>query len=309
MIKFRCVNCNKRVGARDEQAGKSLKCPGCGQATTVPHAEYELRMEDLEPLERPTPRTLREAESPTTPTGAAGLGATAGGVSTASLDDRVRGIETDSTGPGKRGAAASRSAVGLVVAGLVAGVFTVIWVVLALATEREFGILAWGMGALVGLVAGVIAKNPAPWFCAAAAGLAALSILAAKGIMAGTILLAAYGMDWAADPFGMAGFGDEWAMMQDPALAARHNAVMDQMLADGEFSGDVETVAQSQVALVFNDADDDEAYTAAADALGEDFTEAYTALNAAVTAKRESMTPEQIEAALQQAPRAPPRVD
>ena len=296
MIKFRCVNCNKRVGAGDELAGKTLECPGCGQATTVPHAEYELRTEDLEPLERPTPRTLRAAESPT-PTGAAGLGATAGGVSTASLDDRVRGIETDSTGPGKRGAAASRSAVGLIVAGLVAGVFTVIWVVLALATEREFGILAWGMGALVGLVAGVIAKNPAVWFCAAAAGLAALSIVAAKGIMAGAILLAAYGMDWAADPFGMAGMGEEWAMMQDPALAARNNAVMDQMLVDGAFDGDVRTVAQSQVAMAFND-DDSDVYTDAVDALGEEFTPAYQELTEAVTARREAMSEAEIDAAL-----------
>jgi formylglycine-generating enzyme required for sulfatase activity len=42
MIAFTCASCRKRLSARDEQAGKRVKCPGCGQAVTVPQGSESL---------------------------------------------------------------------------------------------------------------------------------------------------------------------------------------------------------------------------------------------------------------------------
>ena len=36
MIRFKCDACGKQLNARDEHAGKGVKCPGCGKALTVP---------------------------------------------------------------------------------------------------------------------------------------------------------------------------------------------------------------------------------------------------------------------------------
>jgi len=38
MISFPCVSCQKKLTVKDELAGKKGKCPGCGQALTVPAA-------------------------------------------------------------------------------------------------------------------------------------------------------------------------------------------------------------------------------------------------------------------------------
>jgi phage FluMu protein Com len=39
MIKFRCKNCNQKIGVRDELSGKRVKCPKCKNIIIIPKVE------------------------------------------------------------------------------------------------------------------------------------------------------------------------------------------------------------------------------------------------------------------------------
>lgn len=56
-IKVVCPSCGRTLNARDEHAGKKLKCPGCAAAVTVPAAPpaQQAGVDDLEEME-PAPR-------------------------------------------------------------------------------------------------------------------------------------------------------------------------------------------------------------------------------------------------------------
>ena len=41
-IKFTCPNCNKKFQAKDEFAGKKMKCSGCGNVVGIPAAAEEV---------------------------------------------------------------------------------------------------------------------------------------------------------------------------------------------------------------------------------------------------------------------------
>lgn len=60
-ISIRCKNpdCGKPCRVKDEYAGKSVKCPGCGQRITVPSREPAVSLD--EPGEGSTPREERSA--------------------------------------------------------------------------------------------------------------------------------------------------------------------------------------------------------------------------------------------------------
>ncbi len=49
MIAFRCTACREKVSARNERAGKKIKCPACGALATVPASTAE-PMQDLPTL-------------------------------------------------------------------------------------------------------------------------------------------------------------------------------------------------------------------------------------------------------------------
>ncbi len=36
MLKFRCDNCNKKIGVSEDYTGKLVKCPKCGKGVRVP---------------------------------------------------------------------------------------------------------------------------------------------------------------------------------------------------------------------------------------------------------------------------------
>src|SRR5262245_49690262 len=38
MIAFTCTSCRKKLSAKDDLAGKKVKCPGCGAVASVPRA-------------------------------------------------------------------------------------------------------------------------------------------------------------------------------------------------------------------------------------------------------------------------------
>jgi hypothetical protein len=61
MIAFCCPACQKKVSARDEQAGKKARCPGCGRAVSIPAPTTEgapLRAEDR-PVQATVPYEAR----------------------------------------------------------------------------------------------------------------------------------------------------------------------------------------------------------------------------------------------------------
>ena len=39
MVSFPCVGCGKKLKAKTELAGKSVKCPQCGKSTAVPSVD------------------------------------------------------------------------------------------------------------------------------------------------------------------------------------------------------------------------------------------------------------------------------
>jgi len=41
MIKFRCTECDRKIGVPDEHGGKRCKCPGCGTAQRIPQPEAD----------------------------------------------------------------------------------------------------------------------------------------------------------------------------------------------------------------------------------------------------------------------------
>ena len=135
-----------------------------------------------------------------------------------------------------------RSIGGLAVAAVVAGVCSVIWLIIAAVTGYEFGILAWALGGLIGLVAGAIAKNPSPIFCSLAGGLAAMSVLGVKVITALVLMLFAFGMGVVQD------FGE----MFDPNYLKVAHAVKDQMVEEGVFQGKEKQVAEEEVRIFFS---------------------------------------------------------
>jgi hypothetical protein len=65
--------------------------------------------------------------------------------------------------------------------------------------QVEIGILAWGIGALIGLVAGSIAKNPSVIYCSLVACVAGFSILASKFMMVAFLMIASVGVNLVED--------------------------------------------------------------------------------------------------------------
>ncbi|MBN1766444.1 MAG: hypothetical protein JW860_14400 [Sedimentisphaerales bacterium] len=45
MIKFRCHNCNKKLGVQEDFIGRQVWCPKCTVATTVPLPDFNNNQE------------------------------------------------------------------------------------------------------------------------------------------------------------------------------------------------------------------------------------------------------------------------
>lgn len=133
-----------------------------------------------------------------------------------------------------------RSIIAFVIASVAAIIACVGWVIVAIVTGMEFGLLAWGIGGLIGFVAGVIAKNSSPVFCFLVAGLAGMSILGAKIIMAIFLMLISFGVATI----------KEWAQFGPDYVKISH-AVQDEMLAEGQFEGRQKEIAEEQVRTFF----------------------------------------------------------
>lgn len=142
----------------------------------------------------------------------------------------VKGVAGRSQTGGRQAAKrrdSGKSVVGAIVASMVAAFFCVVWLVVVAVTGRELGILAWGMGGAVGLVAGVIARNPSPLYCSIITCIAVMGVLAAKGLMLAFLSLMTFGVSMI----------EEMEMAFSPRQQKLDHAMADEMLENGQFDG------------------------------------------------------------------------
>ena len=307
MIKLRCRNCHKKTGVPEKYAGRAIKCPGCETRLDVPHStesdaipEGTVDLAGLAAMEAaapPSERRTAATDAPRCPSCAALLSADAvlcvacghslkG--SGRKLETRVSSVESDVT-KNRSDHSLARSAVGLIVASIVAGVFCLLWLVVTVFTGKEFGLLAWGLGALIGLVAGVIGRNPSPVYCGLAATLAGGTIIGAKAAIAAVVFFAALGVNMFAD---LANY--------NPEEQKKHYAVMDQMLADASFTGNQEAASRTMVKNYFAPASGYGLNDESTDLDWETLRENQEKVNEAVTEHLATLTPSDLEQILDQ---------
>ncbi|TWT82442.1 hypothetical protein CA13_39050 [Planctomycetes bacterium CA13] len=276
-IQFPCIHCQKTLAVAAQHAGKTIACPGCKEKMQVPSTQP--------PLLHPTPQSHRTPRSddslgpkrslsersvtpnhfagppstgdlvgsdnlpPTSPSPQLSSSSTANVASGGSSQPDVpRSQATDLQTASTTGSpSAGRSVAGLVVASIVAMVCTAVWLLVVAFSGYELGILAWGIGGVIGLVAGAIGRNPSPVYCGLAAGIAGMSFVGAKLIMATAIMLLSVGAD----------FMETFANFTPEAMKQSH-AMADQMLVDGEFEGAEKEYANYYVTTYFSDTDDEE---------------------------------------------------
>lgn len=279
-IKFRCSSCSKTLAVSESHAGKVATCPQCGTKLRIP----ELPASGLSPsASSQPPAEPRRPEPPPNPfreddyDELEEMDSYEGSDSDAGFDDdmgfgpvpdvdshRGSGGRRESSraagrraGQGTGQASASRSAgpsadtfgksvVGAIVACMVAAFFCVVWLVVVAVSDMELGILAWGMGAAVGLVGGVIARNPSGLYCGLITCIAVMGVLAAKGVMLALISLATFGVDMIAD----------MQMAMSPRQQQLNHAMADQMLADNQFEGVEKEYAELYVSSFYSGSDD-----------------------------------------------------
>lgn len=215
MIKFRCDVCQKKIGVPDHGVGRRVVCPGCGQTLRVPSpaetapvvqsnvapprvGSWEnpsnLDFNDLMPSDQEQARQLNSVPELQDGAGQEGMPRTCPNCHSTvgssavlcihcgqSFGEGVGRFKTQVVTEELRERAPRRewmrSAAGLGAGAVVACFFSVVWVILVVVTHYQFGILAWGIGALVGLTTGLIARNPTPVFGLLSAGLAFASLM------------------------------------------------------------------------------------------------------------------------------------
>ena len=122
-IQVDCGSCGGRFQTKDEHAGKRARCPGCGEAVTVPAAE-QASLDELSP------------------------GTTDSELATADLGE-IDGFGGTSQPP----PADAMPPTALAVAAFAALVGAVAWAVILWVTEHEIGWISAGIGGLVGVSA------------------------------------------------------------------------------------------------------------------------------------------------------------
>ncbi len=245
-IQFACSHCGSTLAVPAEYAGKKAKCPVCGSPITVPAtgtggneafaaaapasdtpwSSAAIGSQEMPSSVTPNESPFGEHDS---------FGAASGKPLSAATPPRERSPFGD-LAPGEGGSASPTdppraTSVGRSIAGLAAAMgiglaAMIVWLVLAAMSGYELGILAWGIGALIGTVAGVIARNPSPAFCAIVAVVAMGAILSAKLVMT-LAIMAAHFFSTQMDEFVLPPVYDKYS-----------HAYVDQVLADNYFVGD-----------------------------------------------------------------------
>ncbi|MEM0914267.1 MAG: hypothetical protein AAGB29_01220 [Planctomycetota bacterium] len=313
MIKFRCTDCTQKMGVPDEYAGKAVRCPRCKARVAVPLPEPEplpavdeipMEVVDEAPDDGLGPLDLASIEPPAVQPG-----------NLRTVDDRPvcdacgkhynpgaaicvhcgaplkKGFKKQKTQVLQEAGAADGDAdenkplssylIRLAAAAAVGLIFTGIWLGVVKWTGYELGFLAWALGGAVGFAAGIEMKNQPAIYGAAAAGIAFLSIAAAKGVMFWSVFT-----------------GSNFLGIIPPEFEAdyelRYYAVMMAMADNGELNQRLTTHAQADLAYYFDDPQADALLDAVPD---EGYFEDAMKLDRQVERRVEGMTPEQLDAA------------
>lgn len=222
-IQFACAHCGSTLSVPGVYAGKKAKCPVCGSPMIVPTpgngGEVGIAAaESVVPTASPSTSDTPSSPKP----------------STSGAHD---GYPYPPDPP--RVTSVGRSIAGLAAAMGVGLAAMIVWLVLTAMSGYELGIVAWGVGAVIGLVAGVIARNPNPAYCAIVAVIAVGTILSAKLVMA-LAIYAAHFITLAANTF---------EEISSIALPDKYtHACVDQALADNLYTGE-----RKQLALRYNE--------------------------------------------------------
>ncbi len=224
-IQFNCHACGKSLSISSEFAGRSARCPGCEQVLAVPTMSA-----GTVPVLSPISSDLPSSSFPSLPSNSA----------TSGLGDKTApypapndwaaqsnfnkppspALPSKSTNAPSAGAAIG----GFMVACIVGLICSVLWIVITVATQRELGIVAWGIGGLIGLIGGAIARNPSPIYATTMAIIAVISIAFAKLILICGIMIMHAG----------ANFVDS-ILSDSPERERDRHVLVDQMLANNDW--------------------------------------------------------------------------
>ncbi len=265
-IQFACSQCSSTLAVPAEYAGKKAKCPVCSSPITVPvtgSGGNETFAAAAPASDTPwSSATIGSQEKPSSVTPNESpfgeldsFGAASGKPLPAATSSRERSQFGDLV-PGEggfpyptdppRATSVGRSIAGLAAAMGVGLAAMIVWLVLAAMSGYELGILAWGIGALIGMVAGVIARNPSPAYCAIVAVVAMGAILSAKLVMTLAIMAIHF-------------FSTQMEEFVLPPVYDRYShAYVDQVLADNYFVGDQKRFAIELNADYFEPRDEED---------------------------------------------------
>lgn len=237
MIKFHCSGCQKAIGVDPQFAGRLIKCPSCEGATRVPASVAEPATK--EPV---VEATLAWDSSPSESNSAAA------GVPVAAIAKDANSLDTTSYyDPGANTKNRSGPSTGAAWGGWFAGVgigmfLAILWGVIAtLAIGPAGQVLAWAIGAVVGCVAGLIARNRSILFCTSTMFGGLLCILFGKLIAALVAMIAVNSISM------VQGIGASFT--PDSGVSV---GLMEQMALEGEFEGDNKKYADMKVKSYFS---------------------------------------------------------
>ena len=278
MIKFRCSTCEKAIGVDQNFAGRLIKCPSCENATRVPAAAEPpptiAQVAKPAPVHPSCPSCNTELFNPSdTMCGVCGhvIGQPAAVASSPVAESVITATAVDAAplasiaSPTPVAATASGTGLdqkgyynvgvskpsGPTKAGSIGGWFAgvgigllaaLVWGVIATIFIGPAGqALAWGIGAIVGCIAGLIARNRSIVFCTSTMLGALLCIMFGKLIAATVAMLAVNAVSFAQNISA--------SFMPDTAVSV---GVMKQMADEGAFEGDEKTYADLKVESFFD---------------------------------------------------------
>lgn len=239
-IQFPCPYCSTQLAVPAAYAGLHAKCPGCHAVVPVPVDDEESdfsdgqRTNDIQqtaPYFAPLPG---QAAAPAN--------------QSRSITPEFSNDYTDQRPLPKNDATVpqttfGRSFLGLVAATFVGGLCAIAWLAVMLLLQLEIGILAWGIGVLIGLVAGSIAKNPSVIYCSLVACVAGFSILASKFVMVAILMITSLGVS-IFEEFQNLFVSNEF-----------EHAYVDQQLADNAYQGEKVELAETFNKNFFEESD------------------------------------------------------
>lgn len=221
-IEFLCSFCNTQLAVPAQYAEQQAKCPGCGAVVDVPSVDLEetapyFSSSTSDQNELASERSFSQSEPQP---------------SSSHLEPAYEYPASPVSTPAPK-ASFGASLLGLIAAIFLGGVCAIAWLAIIIIFKVELGILAWGIGALIGLVAGSIAKNGSAIYCFIVACIAGCSILASKLIMVAFLMIASLGMN-------------AFENFQNLVISNKYeHAYVDQQLADNQYDAEKSRIAKS----------------------------------------------------------------